>query len=40
MALPHKSAPYPNLAAVLDLPLPTPAEPGLPGDQRRRRRRA
>jgi uncharacterized 2Fe-2S/4Fe-4S cluster protein (DUF4445 family) len=42
MALPHRSAPYPNLAAVLDLPRPTsPTDPGLPGDgQRRRRRRA
>jgi uncharacterized 2Fe-2S/4Fe-4S cluster protein (DUF4445 family) len=41
MALPHRTARYPNLAAVLDLPLPTTARPGLPGDgQRRRRRRA
>ena len=42
MALPHRSAPYPNLAAVLDLPLPTtPRSQALPGDgQRRRRRRA
>jgi uncharacterized 2Fe-2S/4Fe-4S cluster protein (DUF4445 family) len=41
MALPHKSAPYPNLAAVVDLPTPPETDPALAGDgQRRRRRRA
>jgi len=39
MALPHKSAPYPNLATVVDLPTPPAAEPGLAGDSPRRRRR-
>jgi uncharacterized 2Fe-2S/4Fe-4S cluster protein (DUF4445 family) len=40
MALPHASAPYPNLAAVLDLPRPTArTDPALPGDGPRRRRR-
>jgi uncharacterized 2Fe-2S/4Fe-4S cluster protein (DUF4445 family) len=41
MALPHKSAPYPHLAAAVDLPTPPETDPALAGDgQRRRRRRA
>jgi uncharacterized 2Fe-2S/4Fe-4S cluster protein (DUF4445 family) len=41
MALPHRSAPYPNLAAAVDLPRPAAGDPTPPGDgQRRRRRRA
>jgi uncharacterized 2Fe-2S/4Fe-4S cluster protein (DUF4445 family) len=41
MALPHKSAPYPHLAAAVDLPTPPSTDPALAGDgQRRRRRRA
>jgi uncharacterized 2Fe-2S/4Fe-4S cluster protein (DUF4445 family) len=41
MAIPHASAPFPNLAAVVDLPSPGPAD-ALPGGDRpqRRRRRA
>jgi uncharacterized 2Fe-2S/4Fe-4S cluster protein (DUF4445 family) len=41
MALPHRSAPYPNLAAAVSLPTPSVADRALPGEgQRRRRRRA
>jgi uncharacterized 2Fe-2S/4Fe-4S cluster protein (DUF4445 family) len=41
MALPHKSAPYPHLAAAVDLPTLPETDPALAGDgQRRRRRRA
>jgi uncharacterized 2Fe-2S/4Fe-4S cluster protein (DUF4445 family) len=39
MAIPHKTAPYPNLAAVVDLPAPAPADPDLPAEGGRRRRR-
>ena len=39
MALPHRSAPYPHLAAVVDLPTPPAADPALAGDSPRRRRR-
>ncbi len=39
MAIPHKTAPYPNLAAVVDLPAPAPAGPDRPADGARRRRR-
>ncbi len=36
MAIPHKTAPYPNLAAAVALPAPKEAGPG--GEPRRRRR--
>lgn len=36
MAIPHRTAPYPNLAAAVDLPQPKAAEPGS-GEGRRRR---
>ena len=36
MAIPHKTAPYPNLAAVVELP--APRRPGPTGRARRRRR--
>jgi uncharacterized 2Fe-2S/4Fe-4S cluster protein (DUF4445 family) len=39
MALPHKSAPYPSLATVVDLPTRPAADPALTGDSPRRRRR-
>ena len=39
MAIPHRSAPYPNLAAVVELPTPAAAGPDLPGEGARRRRR-
>jgi uncharacterized 2Fe-2S/4Fe-4S cluster protein (DUF4445 family) len=39
MAIPHKTAPYPHLAAVVDLPAPAPADPDLPAEGGRRRRR-
>jgi uncharacterized 2Fe-2S/4Fe-4S cluster protein (DUF4445 family) len=39
MAIPHKTAPYPNLAAVVDLPEPAPADAEPAGDAGRRRRR-
>jgi uncharacterized 2Fe-2S/4Fe-4S cluster protein (DUF4445 family) len=39
MAIPHASAPYPNLAKVVDLPAPAPAGSDLPADGARRRRR-
>jgi len=39
MAIPHKTAPYPHLAAVVELPTPAPADPDLPADGARRRRR-
>jgi uncharacterized 2Fe-2S/4Fe-4S cluster protein (DUF4445 family) len=35
MAIPHRTAAYPNLAAAVDLPQPKAVEPG--GDRRRRR---
>jgi uncharacterized 2Fe-2S/4Fe-4S cluster protein (DUF4445 family) len=41
MAIPHKTAPYPNLAAAVTLPAPKPSEAAHPGggaDRRRRRR--
>ncbi|HEX6112238.1 MAG TPA: ASKHA domain-containing protein [Geminicoccaceae bacterium] len=41
MAIPHASAPYPNLASVVDLPAPMAADPAnRPEVTRRRRRRA
>jgi hypothetical protein len=42
MAIPHKSAAYPNLAAVVDLPRPSPeqAAPAHEGRRQRRRRSA
>ncbi|HSA79362.1 MAG TPA: ASKHA domain-containing protein [Geminicoccaceae bacterium] len=39
MALPHKNAPYPHLAAVVDLPTPPAADSAQAGDSPRRRRR-
>jgi uncharacterized 2Fe-2S/4Fe-4S cluster protein (DUF4445 family) len=36
MALPHKTAAFPNLAAVVDLPAPKTAEGGEGGRRRRR----
>jgi uncharacterized 2Fe-2S/4Fe-4S cluster protein (DUF4445 family) len=39
MALPHKTAPYPHLASVVDLPAPVNGDTALPGDGPRRRRR-
>jgi uncharacterized 2Fe-2S/4Fe-4S cluster protein (DUF4445 family) len=39
MALPHRTAPYPHLAAVVELPTPAAADPALAGDSPRRRRR-
>jgi uncharacterized 2Fe-2S/4Fe-4S cluster protein (DUF4445 family) len=39
MAIPHKTAPYPHLAAVVELPTPAPTDPDLPADSTRRRRR-
>ena len=40
MALPHATAPYPNLSAEVALPpRPGPSEPGGDGEGRRRRRR-
>ena len=39
MAIPHKTAPYPNLAAVVELPVPAPAAPEQAGEAGRRRRR-
>jgi uncharacterized 2Fe-2S/4Fe-4S cluster protein (DUF4445 family) len=39
MAIPHKSAPYPNLAAVVDLPHPGPEQADTPNEGRRQRHR-
>jgi len=39
MAIPHASAPYPNLARVVNLPALASAEPDLPTPGARRRRR-
>ncbi|MEK0084476.1 ASKHA domain-containing protein [Benzoatithermus flavus] len=38
MAIPHKTAPYPNLAAVVPLPAPKEVTGGAAGEGRRRRR--
>jgi uncharacterized 2Fe-2S/4Fe-4S cluster protein (DUF4445 family) len=38
MAIPHKSAPYPNLAQAVNLPCPSPEE-ARPADEGRRQRR-
>jgi uncharacterized 2Fe-2S/4Fe-4S cluster protein (DUF4445 family) len=39
MAIPHKTAAYPNLAAVVELPVAAPAAPEQTGEAGRRRRR-
>jgi uncharacterized 2Fe-2S/4Fe-4S cluster protein (DUF4445 family) len=39
MAIPHKTAPYPHLAAAVDLPTPATPDPDLPAEGARRRRR-
>jgi len=39
MAIPHKSAPYPNLAQAVPLPAPKPPARGAAGGRRRRARR-
>ena len=39
MAIPHKSAPYPHLAEVVDLPRSAPAQSGIADEGRRQRRR-
>jgi uncharacterized 2Fe-2S/4Fe-4S cluster protein (DUF4445 family) len=39
MAIPHKTAAYPNLAAVVELPVAAPAAPEQAGEAGRRRRR-
>jgi uncharacterized 2Fe-2S/4Fe-4S cluster protein (DUF4445 family) len=40
MAIPHKSAAYPNLSKALTLPAPKPAQAPEDGSERRRRRRS
>jgi uncharacterized 2Fe-2S/4Fe-4S cluster protein (DUF4445 family) len=40
MAFPHRTAPFPNLSAVVDLPRPTDGGEGRAGEPRRRRRAA
>jgi uncharacterized 2Fe-2S/4Fe-4S cluster protein (DUF4445 family) len=37
MAIPHKSAPYPHLTKVVDLPRPAPEDAGATDDGRRPR---
>ena len=40
IAIPHKTEPYPHLAAAVTLPAPKSAAPGPSDEGRRRRRRA